>query len=171
MTREEKAIVIQDLTTQLADNTTIYLADISGLDAIATSALRRACFKANIKLAVVKNTLLEKAMEASDKEFGELPEVLKGNTSLMFSEVGNGPAKIIKNFRKKSEKPLLKGAFIEEAIFIGDDKLDALVSLKSKEEMIGEVIGLLQSPAKNVISGLKSGGGKLAGILKTLSEK
>jgi large subunit ribosomal protein L10 len=171
MTREEKASVIQDLTAQLAENTTIYLADISGLDATTTSDLRRACFKANIKLSVVKNTLLAKAMEASDKEFGELPDVLSGNTSLMFSETGNAPAKLIKTFRKKTNKPLLKGAFIEEAIFVGDDKLDALVSLKSKEEVIGDIIGLLQSPAKNVISGLKSGGGKLAGILKTLSEK
>jgi len=171
MTREEKATVIEDLTAQLADNTTIYLADISGLDAVATSALRRACFKANIKLAVVKNTLLAKAMEASEKEFGELPETLKGNTSLMFSETGNAPAKLIKSFRKKSDKPLLKGAFVEEAIYVGDENLDTLVSIKSKEEMIGEIIGLLQSPAKNVISGLKSGGGKLAGILKTLSEK
>ncbi|TLF41628.1 50S ribosomal protein L10 [Maribacter aurantiacus] len=171
MTREEKATVIQDLTTQLGENSIIYLADISGMDAGATSDLRRACFKANIKLAVVKNTLLAKAMQASEKEFGELPEVLKGNTSLMFSEVGNAPAKLIKNFRKKSNKPLLKGAFVEEAIYVGDETLDALVSIKSKEEMIGEVIGLLQSPAKNVISGLKSGGGKLAGILKTLSEK
>nr|WP_299388219.1 50S ribosomal protein L10 [Allomuricauda sp.] len=171
MTREEKAIVIEDLTAQLAENANIYLADISGLDAVDTSNLRRACFKANVKLAVVKNTLLAKAMEASDKEFGELPEVLKGNTSLMFSETGNAPAKLIKNFRKKSDKPLLKGAFVEEAIFIGDENLEALVNIKSKEEVIGEIIGLLQSPAKNVISGLKSGGGKLAGILKTLSEK
>ena len=171
MTREEKATVIQDLTAQLADSPTIYLADISGLDAGTTSDLRRACFKANIKLAVVKNTLLAKAMEASDKEFGELPEVLKGNTSLMFSDTGNAPAKLIKTFRKKSDRPLLKGAFIEEAIYIGDEKLDALVSIKSKEEVIGDIIALLQSPAKNVISGLKSGGGKLAGILKTLSEK
>ena len=171
MTREEKATVIKDLTMQLADSTTIYLADISGLDASTTSDLRRACFKANIKLAVVKNTLLSKAMDASDKDFGELPEVLKGNTSLMFSDVANAPAKLIKNFRKKSKKPLLKGAFVQEAIYIGDENLDALVSIKSKEEMIGEVIGLLQSPAKNVISGLKSGGGKLAGILKTLSER
>jgi large subunit ribosomal protein L10 len=171
MTREEKATVIKDLTAQLADNSTIYLADISGLNASTTSDLRRACFKANIKLSVVKNTLLSKAMEASDKEFGELPDVLIGNTSLMFSETGNAPAKLIKTFRKKANKPLLKGAFIEEAIFVGDDKLDMLVSIKSKEEMIGEIIGLLQSPAKNVISGLKSGGGKLAGILKTLSEK
>ena len=171
MTREEKATVIEDLTAQLADNSTIYLADISGLDALATSALRRACFKANIKLSVVKNTLLAKAMEASEKEFGELPETLKGNTSLMFSETGNGPAKLIKNFRKKSDKPLLKGAFVEEAIYVGDENLDTLVNIKSKEEMIGEIISLLQSPAKIVISGLKSGGGKLAGILKTLSEK
>jgi len=171
MTREEKATVIQDLTTQLGENSIIYLADISGMDAGTTSDLRRACFKANIKLAVVKNTLLAKAMDASDREFGELPEVLKGNTSLMLSEVGNAPAKLIKNFRKKSNKPLLKGAFVEEAVYIGDENLDALVSIKSKEEMIGEIIGLLYSPAKNVISGLKSGGGKLAGILKTLSEK
>ncbi len=171
MTREEKATVIQDLTTQLGESSTIYLADISGLDAGTTSDLRRACFKSNIRLAVVKNTLLAKAMEASEKEFGELPETLKGNTSLMFSEVGNAPAKLIKNFRKKSDKPLLKGAFVEEAIYIGDENLDALVSIKSKEEMVGEIIGLLQSPAKNVISGLKSGGGKLAGILKTLSER
>ncbi len=171
MTREEKATVIKDLTAQLGENTTIYLADISGLDALTTSELRRACFKANIKLSVVKNTLLAKAMEASDKEFGDLPGVLTGNTSLMFSETGNAPAKLIKTFRKKADKPLLKGAFIEEAIFVGDDKLDTLVSIKSKEEMIGDIIGLLQSPAKNVISGLKSGGGKLAGILKTLSER
>ncbi len=171
MTREEKATVIQDLTAQLAEAPVIYLADISGLNATATSDLRRACFKANIKLAVVKNTLLAKAMEASDKEFGELPEVLKGNTSLMISDTGNAPAKLIKTFRKKSDRPLLKGAFIEEAVYIGDDKLDALINIKSREEMIGDIVALLQSPAKNVISGLKSGGGKLAGILKTLSEK
>ncbi|MDO6492737.1 MAG: 50S ribosomal protein L10 [Cellulophaga sp.] len=171
MTKEEKLNVIEDLTSQLAENATIYLADISGLDAVATSDLRRACFKAGVKLSVIKNTLLAKAMEASDKDFGELPEVLKGNTSLMFSETSNAPAKLIKNFRKKSDKPLLKGAFIEEEVYVGDDQLDALVSIKSKEEVIGDIIGLLQSPAKNVISGLKSGGGKIAGILKTLSEK
>ena len=171
MTREEKSQVIKDLTAQLADNTNIYLTDISGLNAGTTSDLRRACFKAKIKLAVVKNTLLEKAMEASDKDFGDLPSTLKGNTSIMYSETGNGPAKVIKTFRKKSEKPLLKGAFIEEAIYIGDEQLDALVDIKSKEEVIGDIIGLLQSPAKNVISALQSSGGKLAGIIKTLSEK
>lgn len=171
MTREDKSQVIKELTTQLADNANIYLADISGLDAVATSNLRRACYKAGIQLAVVKNTLLEKAMEASDREFGNLPSVLKGNTSVMYSETGNAPAKVIKAFRKKSEKPLLKGAFIEEAIYLGDDQLDMLVDIKSKEELIGEIVGLLQSPAKNVISALKSGGSTIAGIIKTLSEK
>ncbi|WP_159021397.1 50S ribosomal protein L10 [Formosa sp. L2A11] len=171
MTREEKSQVIEELTAQLADNANIYLADISGLNAVTTSDLRRACFKANIKLAIVKNTLLAKAMEASDREFGDLPTVLKGNTSVMYSETGNAPAKVIKAFRKKSEKPLLKGAFIEEAVYIGDNQLDALVDIKSREELLGDIIGLLQSPAKNVISALKSSGGKLAGILKTLSEK
>ena len=171
MTREEKSQVIDELTAQLADNTNIYLTDISGLDAATTSNLRRACFKSNIKLAVVKNTLLEKAMEASDKDFGELPTTLKGNTSVMYSETGNAPAKVIKAFRKKSEKPLLKGAFIEEAIYVGDELLDTLVDIKSKEELLGEIIGLLQSPAKNVISALKSGGGTIAGIVKTLSER
>jgi large subunit ribosomal protein L10 len=171
MTREEKSQVIEELTAQLADNKNIYLADISGLNAGTTSNLRRACFKANVKLAVVKNTLLEKAMEASEKDFGELPTILKGNTSVMYSETGNAPAKVIKAFRKKSDKPLLKGAFIEEAIYLGDEQLDILVDIKSREELIGEVIGLLQSPAKNVISALQSGGGKLSGILKTLSQK
>jgi len=171
MTREEKSQVIEVLTAELADNANIYLADISGLNADGTSNLRRACFKANVKLAVVKNTLLEKAMEASDRDFGDLPSVLKGNTSVMYSETGNAPAKVIKAFRKKSEKPLLKGAFIEEAVYLGDDQLDMLVDIKSKEELLGEIIGLLQSPAKNVVSALKSSGGKLAGIIKTLSEK
>ena len=171
MTREEKSQVIEDLTAQLAENSHIYLADISGLDADTTSRLRRACFKAGVKLAVVKNTLLTKAMEASDRDFGELPEILKGNTSMFLSEVGNAPAKVIKEFRKKSEKPFLKGAFVEETVFVGDNQLDALVDIKSKDELIGEIIGLLQSPAKNVISALQSGGGKLSGILKTLSQR
>ena len=171
MTREEKSKVIEELTAQLTENSNIYLTDISGLNAGATSDLRRACFKANVKLAVVKNTLLEKAMEASDREFGDLPSTLKGNTSVMYSETGNAPAKVIKAFRKKSEKPLLKGAFIEEAVYLGDDQLDMLVDIKSREELIGDIIGLLQSPAKNVVSALQSGGNKLSGILKTLSEK
>ena len=171
MTREEKSLVIEQLTAQLAENSTIYLADISGLDADSTSNLRRACFKAGVKLNVVKNTLLAKAMESSEKDFGELTNVLKGNTSIMIAEASNAPAKVIKEFRKKSDKPLLKGAFIEEAIYIGDNQLDALVDIKSKEELIGDIIALLQSPAKNVISALKSSGGTIAGIVKTLSER
>jgi len=171
MTREEKSRVIEDLTGKLADSPVIYLADISGLNASDTSNLRRACFKANVNLSVVKNTLLAKAMEKSEKDFGELPTILKGNTSLMFSETGNAPAKVIKSFRKKADKPTLKGAYVEEAVYIGDDQLDNLVNIKSKEEVIGEIIGLLQSPAKNVISALQSGGGTLHGILKTLGDK
>ena len=171
MTREEKSLVIEQLTAQLADNATIYLADISVLDATATSNLRRACFKAGVKLNVVKNTLLAKAMEASDKDFGDLPSVCKGNTSIMIAEVNNAPAKVIKDFRKKSDRPILKGAFVEEAVYIGDGQLDALVDIKSKDQLIGEIVGLLQSPAKNVISALKSGGNTIAGVVKTLSER
>ena len=171
MTRKEKSQVIETLTAQLSDNANIYLADISGLDAGNPTSLRRACFKAGVQLAVVKNTLLKKAMESSDKDFGELTNILKGNTSLMISETGNAPAKVIKEFRKKSDKPLLKGAYIQESIYVGDNQLDSLVELKSKDELIGEIIGLLQSPAKNVVSALKSSGGKLAGIVKTLSER
>ena len=137
----------------------------------STTNLRRACFKAGVKLEVVKNTLLAKAMEGSDKDFGDLSQTLVGNTSLMFSETGNAPAKVIKEFRKKSDRPLLKGAYIEESVYVGDDQLENLVNIKSKEELLGEIIGLLQSPAKNVISALKSGGSTIAGIVKTLSER
>ena len=171
MKKEQKVQEIQNLTEELSSVKNLYLTDIAGLDAVQTTALRRACFKANIKLSVVKNTLLAKAMEASDKDFGNLHETLKGNTSLMFSELGNTPAKLIKDFRKKSEKPILKGAYIEEAIYIGDDQIDALESIKSKEELIGEVITILQSPAKNLISALQSGGSNISGILKTLSKR
>lgn len=171
MTREEKSQVIAELTDVLASSNVVYIADISGLDAETTSNLRRTCFKAGIELAVVKNTLLEKAMEASTNDYGDLPSILKGNTSILIAENGNAPAKVIKEFRKKADKPILKGAFIHQAVFIGDNQLDALVALKSKDEVIGEIIGLLQSPAKNVVSALKSGGGKIAGIVKTLSER
>ena len=171
MTKQEKIQEIEDLTTEISAVKNLYLTDIAGLDAAQTTALRRACFNANIKLSVVKNTLLAKAMDASEKDFGELQSVLKGNTSLMFSEAGNSPAKLIKDFRKKSDKPLLKGAYIEESIYIGDDQIDFLESIKSKEELIGEVIAILQSPAKNVILALQSGGSNISGILKTLSER
>ncbi|RRO17806.1 50S ribosomal protein L10 [Flavobacteriaceae bacterium 14752] len=171
MTREEKSTIIKELTDKLAETSSIYFTDISGLDAQNTNKLRRACFKANIKLLVVKNTLMAKAMSSTDKDFGDLDQTLKGNTSIMFSETGNAPAKVIKDFRKKNDKPLLKGAFVDEAIYLGDDYLETLVNIKSKEEVIGDIVSLLQSPAKNVISALQSSGGKLAGIVKTLSEK
>ncbi len=170
-TREQKAQLIKELTQKLSDYEVIYIVDILGLNAKVTTDLRRACHNSDVKLQVVKNTMLQQAMDVSDKEFGELREVLKGNSALMLSDVGNKPARIIKNFRKKSEKPVLKGAWIEESIYLGDDQLETLVSIKSKEELLGDLIGLLQSPVKNVISALKSGGGKIAGILKTLSEK
>ena len=171
MTKSEKSIVIERITSELDESKNIYLTDASGLNSVQTSKLRRACFKSNIKLSVVKNTLLEKAMTSSEKEFGELDQVLKGNTALMFSEIGNAPAKVIKEFRKKVEKPLLKGASIEDAIYIGDEQLSYLADLKSKEELIGDVITILQSPAKNVISALKASGSTISGVLKALSEK
>jgi large subunit ribosomal protein L10 len=154
MTREEKSIAIGDLTAQLAGTNIIYVADISGLNAETTSNLRRACFKAGVKLEVVKNTLLEKAMVASPNDYGDLPSVLVGSTSIFISDVANAPAKIMKEFRKKSNKPVLKGAYINQEIYIGDNLLDSLANLKSKDEVIGEIIGLLQSPAKRVIAAL-----------------
>lgn len=154
MTREEKSIAIEDLTAKLAETSVIYIADTSGLDAETTSSLRRACFKAGIKLEVVKNTLLEKAMEASPNDYGDLPSVLKGNSSVFIADTANAPAKIIKEFRKKADKPVFKGAYINQEIYIGDNLLDSLASLKSKEEVIGEIIGLLQSPAKRILSAL-----------------
>ena len=171
MTREEKSNMIESIKSNLDSNSSVYLADCSGLDADSTSKLRRACFKSNIKLSVVKNTLLFRAMEEVDKDFGELKSLLKGNTTLMLSDIGNAPAKVIKNFRKKSEKPILKGAFVEESIYLGDDLLETLVNIKSKEELLGEIVSLLQSPTKNLISALKSSGSKISGVLKTLSEK
>ena len=156
MTREEKSIAIEGLTAQLADANILYVSDISGLNAETTSNLRRACFKAGIKLEVVKNTLLAKAMEASDKDFGDLPTVLAGNSAILIADVANAPGKIIKEFRKKSDKPLLKGAYVNSEIYIGDSQLDALATIKSKEELIGEIIGLLQSPAQRVISALQN---------------
>ena len=169
--KEEKINMINTIKSELDNSANIYLTDCSGLNADSTSKLRRACFKSNVKLSVVKNTLLAKAMEEVEKDFGDLKSVLKGNTALMYSDVGNAPAKVIKNFRKKSEKPILKGAMIEEDIYLGDDQLEILFAIKSKEELIADVISLLQSPAKNVISALKSSGGKLSGILETLSKK
>lgn len=172
MTREEKNKQIEDLMTILGATNNLYIADTSGLNAEQTSDLRRACFKADIEMTVVKNALLKKAMERSPKNFDDIYGALKGNSSIMISEVGNAPAKLIKDFRKKSDKPLLKAAYIDEAIFVGDNQLDTLVNLKSKNELIGEIILLLESPMKNVISALQGGGGQtIAGLLKTLEER
>lgn len=172
MTREEKAQYISDLAAQLSASSVVYLTDTADLTVEAVNSLRRKCFQSNISMRVVKNALLEKAMDQVEgKDYGALRDVLKGSTSVMISEVANAPAKLIADFRKKSEKPILKGAYIDEAIFIGDDQIKALESLKSKEELLGELIGLLQSPAKNVLSGLKGAGSKIAGILQTLEER
>jgi large subunit ribosomal protein L10 len=170
MNKEDKVKVVEELKGQLNDYKSIYLTDIAGLNSIQTSKLRRECFNSNVKLSVVKNTFLERAMSESDNDFGELKDLLKGNTTIMLSEIGSSPAKVIKKFRKDGDKPILKGAFVDEAIYIGDDQIEALFNLKSKEEVIGEIIGILQSPAKNVISALKSSSGKIAGLVKTLSE-
>lgn len=172
MTRQEKDALISDLTERLSKSEVFYLTDISDLNSEDSSKLRRLCFQRQINLQVVKNSLLEKAMERTeDKDFGNLKDVLKGNTGIMFSDTGNVPAKLIKEFRKKAKRPILKGAYIQESVYIGDETLEMLASLKSKDELIGDIILLLQSPAKNVVSGLKSGGGKLAGIVKTLQER
>jgi len=172
MTREDKLAQIENLTAVLNNTATIYLADIAALDAETTSNLRRASFGKGIKLNVVKNTLLKQAMDASsEKNFDGLYDVLKGNTSIMLAEAGNAPAKLIKEFRKKNDKPVLKGAWIEESVYVGDENLEMLVAIKSKEELIGEVLTLLQSPAKNVVSALQSAGGNIAGLLKTLEDR
>ena len=171
MNKQDKVKVVEELKSQLANYKSIYLTDIAGLDAVQTSKLRRECFNSDVKLSVVKNTFLERAMSESDNEFGELKDLLKGNTTIMLSKVGNSPAKVIKKFRKDGDKPILKGAFVDEAIYVGDNHIEALFNLKSKEEVIGEIVTLLQSPAKNVISALKSSGGKLSGILESLSKK
>ncbi len=172
MTREEKAKYIEELASELQAANIFYLSDTAELTVEVINNLRRRCFQSNVKMKVVKNTLLVKAMERIEgKDFGDLKDTLSGATTIMFSEVGNVPAKLIQEFRKKSEKPVLKGAYIEEAIFIGDSQLSALVAIKSKEELLGDLIGLLQSPAKNVVSGLTGAGSKIAGILKTLEER
>ena len=171
MTREVKAQVIDSLTAFINENANIYLADMSGLDAQMTSELRRSCFELGISLTVVKNTLLKIAMDNSDRDFEGMYGALKGNTSIMFSESAKAPAKVIKEFGKKADKLTLKAAYVEESIYIGHDQLDTLVSIKSKEEVIGDVIELLQSPAKSVISALQSGRDRLSGIIKVLSEK
>ena len=174
MRREEKTELINGLTNKLGEFAHYYLADISGLNAKQTADLRRICFEKEINLIVVKNTLFGKALEQSGKQNDEIADILIGSTAVMFSNTGNGPAKLIKEFRKtySSEKPLLKAAFVEECVYIGETSLTDLINLKSREELIGDIIALLQSPAKNVISALQaSAGGKIAGLVKSLEEK
>jgi large subunit ribosomal protein L10 len=171
MNKQEKSEMIATLEGMLKDNTNFYLADISGLTAEENSALRRLCFKREVSLQVVKNTLLKKAFEKNQADFSELYSVLVGNTSIMQAEASNSAAKVIKEFRKKNDKPILKAAYLEESLYIGDENLSALADLKSKNELIGDIITLLQSPAKNVIASLQSGGNKLSGIVKALQER
>jgi len=171
MRREEKNAIIDSLAERLKEYNHFYLTDTAELNAAVTSDLRRMCFKNDIKLIVVKNTLLIRAFEQSGLNFEELYPVLKGTTSIMFANTGNGPAKLIREFRKTHDKPVLKGAYVQESIYLGDNMLEALVSIKTRQELIGDVILLLQSPAKNVISALQSGGNKIHGVLETLSKK
>jgi large subunit ribosomal protein L10 len=172
MRREEKHEVVSALVDRMKASGNFYITDTSNLSVAKINNIRRKCFENQIGMQVVKNTLIRKALEQLDGDVSPLFEVLKGSSSVMFSTNANAPAKLIKELRKnKAEKPVLKAAYVDSAVFIGDDQLEALVNLKSREQLIGEIIGLLQSPAKNVISALQSGGNKLAGIVKTLQER
>lgn len=171
MRKEEKTIIIDSLAEEIKANPHFYLTDISGLNAEKTSKLRRLCFEKNVKLVVAKNTLLKKALEKISFTEESLYSVLEGPTAVMFTDTANVPAKLIKEFSKKNGKPVLKGAYVQECAYIGSESLEVLVNVKSRDELIGDIISMLQSPAKNVISALQSGGGTIAGIVKTLSEK
>ena len=171
MNKEEKHELVLALTEQMKEYGNFYITDTSNLTVAKVNDIRRKCFESNITMQVAKNTLIRKAMEASAGDFSPIFEALKGSSSILFSKSATAPAKLIKQLRRTGEKPILKAAYIDAAIFVGDNQLDTLINLKSKEQLIGEIIGLLQSPAKNVISGLQSGGNKLAGIVKTLQER
>jgi large subunit ribosomal protein L10 len=171
MKKEEKNTIIDDIVQRIQNKKNFYIADIGSLNADDTSKLRRKCFEQKIELVVVKNTLLKKALEKLEGNYDDLYKVLNDSTSLMLSETPNTPAKMIKEFRKVLSKPILKAAYVEESIYLGDNQLETLASLKTKTELIGDIILILQSPSKNVISALQSGKNKLAGVIKTLSEK
>lgn len=172
MTREEKNQVIEELQGILTEKKVIYLTDASNLNSADTTRLRGECYKKDVKMRVVKNTLLRIAMDrVENRDFSELYDVMAGQTALMVGEVGNVPAKLIKEFRKSNDRPLLKGAFVAESVFVGDDQLTALSELKSKDELIGDIIGLLQSPMSNVMGALQSGGNTVSGLVKALSER
>jgi large subunit ribosomal protein L10 len=171
MNREEKGKVIESLKETIGKYGHFYVTDTSGLNAAQTFALRKECYKRKIKMLVVKNTLLQKALETSGTDYSEITGILKGTTALMLCETANLPGKMIQELRKKSPKPILKGAYVLESVFIGDDKIETLANLKSREELIGDLIAQLQSPAQRVLGALQGGGHKIAGIVKTLSER
>ena len=172
MTREEKDLQIKELTQMLADNSVLYLTDATGLNAEQTTQLRRACYKNDVRMQVVKNTLLRRAMESTDgTDYSELYEVLSGQAALLVGNVGNAPAKILKEFRKKNQMPVLKAAYVEESTYLGDDQIDALTAIKSKDELVAELIALLQSPMKNVVGALNSGGNTVSVLVKALQER
>ena len=172
MTREEKKLVIEGLTEQLNRYPNFYITDIEALNAEQTAALRRKCFEKDVKLVVVKNTLFIKALESVEKADAALVEVLKGTSSIMFSESSKSPAVVIKDFRKGCEKPILKAAYVQDCVYVGDNNLDMLVNIKSREKLIGDIVALLQSPIKNVVSALQGNAGqKVAGIVKALEER
>ena len=171
MKRTEKEVIIDNLQEQINSYSHFYLTDISGLNADDTSDLRRLCFKQDVKLVVAKNTLFRLALKNSEKNADELYDALKGNTTVMFTETGNAPAKLIKDFRKKHDRPILKAAFVEEAVYMGENQLETLVTVKSKDELLADVVALLQSPMKTLLSQLQSGGDTIHGVLETLKEK
>jgi len=170
-TKEDKQAIVESLTEDFQNNHHFYLADTLGLNAESTSALRRKCYEQDIKLVVVKNTLLKRVLDQVEGDYDELYDLLEGPTAVMFTETANLPGKLIREFRKKHEKPLLKGAYVEESIYKGDEQLETLAQLKSREELIGDIVSLLQSPVKNVVSALQSGGNTISGVLQTLSER
>ncbi|MGO1242619.1 MAG: 50S ribosomal protein L10 [Sphingobacterium sp.] len=171
MRKEEKQEIVQALAEQIKSYGNFYITDTAELSVEKVNNIRRKCFENDIEILVAKNTLIEKALTEAGIDSEELRSVLKGATTLMFSETGNAPAKLIKELRKSGDKPVLKAAYIQETAFVGDDQLNALVSLKSKEELVADVIALLQSPAKNVISALQSGGNTVSGLVKALEER
>jgi large subunit ribosomal protein L10 len=171
MNKEEKHELVIALTEQMKEYGNFYITDTSNLTVAKINDIRRKCFESDITMKVAKNSLIQKAMDASEGDMTPMYEVLKGSSSIMFSKSATAPAKLIKLLRKKSDKPILKAAYIDSSIFIGDKQLETLINLKSKEQLVGEIIGLLQSPAKNVISALQSGGNILAGVVKTLQER
>lgn len=171
MKREEKQEIVKALAERIKSYGNFYITDTADLTVSSVNGIRRKCYDEGIAMQVVKNTLIKKALEEAGVDSEELLGVLKGSSTMLFAETGSAPAKLIKQLRKAGDKPVLKGAYIDSAVFIGDNQIDALSKLKSKNELIGDIIGLLQSPAKNVISGLQSGSNTLAGLVKTLQER